>query len=362
MHRSSGSTHLFLSDSQPFLRKLTSSLATVLGAGVGKSDAMKVVAALTSAQAEGERVAPGLFSYSNLVHAVSGAVGSVIAITVFYPLDTVRTRLQVDDHRRAKHTHETIADIVREEGVEGLYLGWFPVVTALCCSNFVYFYTINTLKLKLLGGRKSSPLTDLSYAFVSGLVNVFLTTPLWVANTRLKLQGAKLHTKAYDKVTSKRYEGIIDCLQKMIQAEGVWSLWNGTGPSVLLAANPAIQFMVYESLKRYFQQFFHTTELSGLVYFVIGAIAKAIATTATYPLQLIQSRLRAGYSKAETTQSLMQNILYLVRQKGVGALYKGMEAKLVQTVLTAALMFVAYEKIAAVTFRLMGLQTPASRA
>lgn len=356
MHRPSDGTHLFLPESQPLLRKLTTRLATMLGSSA--SGAMKVAAVLTSAQTETEKMAPSLFSYSNLVHAVSGAVGSVIAITVFYPLDTVRTRLQVDDHRRAKHTHEIIADIVHEEGIEGLYLGWFPVVTALCCSNFVYFYSINTLKLKLIGGRKSSPLTDLSLAFVSGVVNVLLTTPLWVANTRLKLQGAKLHTKAYDKDSSRRYEGIIDCLQKIIQTEGVMSLWNGTAPSILLAANPAIQFMVYESLKRYFQHVLHTTELSGLLYFIIGAIAKAIATVTTYPLQVIQSRLRAGYAKAEKAQSLLQNILYLVRHQGVGALYKGMEAKLFQTVLTAALMFVAYEKIAAVIFRLMGLQAP----
>ena len=52
----------------------------------------------------------------------------------------------------------------------GLYRGWFPVVTALCCSNFVYFYTFNSLKLKMTGGRKSSPLTDLSLAFISGAV------------------------------------------------------------------------------------------------------------------------------------------------------------------------------------------------
>jgi len=34
-------------------------------------------------------------------------------------------------------------------------------------------------------------------------------------------------------------------------------------------------------------------------------------------------------------------------------MYKGLEAKLLQTVLTAALMFVAYEKIAAFIFRLL---------
>jgi adenine nucleotide transporter 17 len=34
-------------------------------------------------------------------------------------------------------------------------------------------------------------------------------------------------------------------------------------------------------------------------------------------------------------------------------LYKGMEAKLLQTVLTAALMFAAYEKIASFVFKLL---------
>lgn len=44
------------------------------------------------------------------------------------------------------------------------------------------------------------------------------------------------------------------------------------------------------------------------------------------------------------------------RRHGLLGLYKGLEAKLLQTVLTAALMFVVYEKITAATFRLMGLQ------
>lgn len=43
------------------------------------------------------------------------------------------------------------------------------------------------------------------------------------------------------------------------------------------------------------------------------------------------------------------------RKHGVLGLYKGLEAKLLQTVLTAALMFVVYEKITAATFKLMGM-------
>ena len=33
--------------------------------------------------------------------------------------------------------------------------------------------------------------------------------------------------------------------------EGLGTLWSGTGPSLVLAGNPAIQFMIYESLKRF---------------------------------------------------------------------------------------------------------------
>lgn len=52
------------------------------------------------------------------------------------------------------------------------------------------------------------------------------------------------------------------------------------------------------------------------------------------------------------------NIVTMVsfyRKYGVLGLFKGLEAKLLQTVLTAALMFLLYEKIASCTFRVMGL-------
>lgn len=33
-----------------------------------------------------------IFSYDNLIHAFAGGTGSVVTITTFFPLDTVRTR------------------------------------------------------------------------------------------------------------------------------------------------------------------------------------------------------------------------------------------------------------------------------
>lgn len=41
-----------------------------------------------------------------------------------------------------------------------------------------------------------------------------------------------------------------DAFVQIIRDEGVAALWNGTFPSLLLVLNPAIQFMIYEGLKR----------------------------------------------------------------------------------------------------------------
>lgn len=83
-----------------------------------------------------------------------------------------------------------------------------------------------------------------------------------------------------------------DGLVKMGRQEGVTSLWNGTVPSLMLVSNPAIQFMTYEAIKRRLHALHGDQNLSGLIYFFVGAVAKAVATMITYPLQLVQTKLR----------------------------------------------------------------------
>ncbi|NWI50461.1 PM34 protein, partial [Calyptomena viridis] len=238
------------------------------------------------------------------------------------------------------------------------YRGWFPVISSLCCSNFVYFYTFNSLKALWVKGQHSTTGKDLVLGVVAGVVNVLLTTPLWVVNTRLKLQGAKFRN---EDIVPTNYRGIIDAFHQIIRDEGVSALWNGTFPSLLLVFNPAIQFMFYEGFKRKLLK--KQLQLTSLDAFVIGAIAKAVATTLTYPLQTVQSILRFGRHRLNPenrTLGSLRNVLYLLQQRvrrfGLVGLYKGLEAKLLQTVLTAALMFLVYEKLTAATFTVMGLK------
>ncbi|XP_067003988.2 peroxisomal membrane protein PMP34 [Anabrus simplex] len=297
----------------------------------------------------------GLFTYKTLVHALAGAAGSVIAMGTFFPLDTVRSRLQLDEHREAKHTLAVLQELVSEEGFGTLYRGMVPVLESLCASNFVYFYTFHGLKAVKGRPSEQSAARDLLLASVAGVVNVVTTNPLWVVNTRLKMKGVAPKNGATSPQDVAQYSGLLDGMLKIAHKEGVHRLWSGMMPSLILVSNPAIQFMIYEALKRHLHAAYGADSVSGLVYFAIGAVAKAVATVITYPLQLVQTKLRHGhhYKDLPPNAGLVQMTLYILKKYGVQGLYKGMEAKILQTILTAALMFAAYEKIASFVFKLL---------
>lgn len=256
----------------------------------------------------------------------------------------------------------------------------------------------------------ASALRDLMLGSVAGVINVLTTTPLWVVNTRIKMQGLPTvdthHQTRYRGLIGRctlkcitSYNGIrvlvlvslnsklfLDGLLKIWRSEGIKALWAGTVPSLLLVINPALQFMTYESLKRRLKLKYGDKELSSLIYFFVGAVAKTVATVLTYPLQIVQAKLRVSESSSQVPSnklllystkntaiflilqhghkmeglrkdaSLLEIIQAILQRHGLKGLFKGMESKILQTVLTSALMFVVYEKIAAFVFRLMGLK------
>ncbi|XP_055701063.1 peroxisomal membrane protein PMP34 [Phlebotomus papatasi] len=285
-----------------------------------------------------------VFSYNSWVHAVSGASGAVVAMSAFYPLDTVRSRLQLEDPEKRKNlsTLDVLKQLVIEEGFGTLYRGLVPVLESLCISNFVYFYTFHSLKALRSAGKGQNALRDLILGSVAGVVNVLTTTPCWVVNTRLKMKGIKASGGQDNAPYSNLFEGLL----YVAQTEGVAGLWAGTIPSLVLVINPALQFMMYEGIKRRLVKVYG--DLPAVGYFAVGAVAKAFATVLTYPLQLVQTKLRHGDRNASLPPNAgtIEMLLFLVKKHGVIGLFRGLEAKLLQTVLTAALMFTAYEKIA----------------
>jgi len=293
-----------------------------------------------------------VFSYEAFVHAVSGTAGGTISMTLFYPLDIIRTHQQVSKQ-------VSILSMIKEEGLGTLYKGLHSVLTSLAVSNFVYFYTNNLLKVilrRITGTKTISIGANLFVASLAGVVNVMLTCPLWVANTRIKLQKNAKEVKDGREV--KQYKGLFECMARIQAEEGTSALWNGAASSLMLVSNPTINFVVYDKVKQTIDtriQQAGRKHLTSFEIFMTGAIAKALATVFTYPIQVAQSRQRANKDKTGSTFANTFKILADIFSKdGVFGWFAGMNAKLVQTVCTAAFQFLCYEQIQRIIFKIMG--------
>jgi len=271
-------------------------------------------------------------------------------MSLFYPLDYIRTYQQVNSEK-------SLTDVVNSEGIEVLYRGLQSVLTSLAVSNFVYFYTNNLLKVllrKITGEKAISVKQNLFVASLAGVVNVLLTCPLWVANTRIKLQKT-LSEKDGSVVP---YKGLIDCITRINKEEGTLALWNGAGSSLMLVSNPTVNFVVYDKVTQIVDQRakdLGRKHLTPMEIFATGAISKAAATIVTYPVQVAQSRQRA--TKDKTGSTFMNTFVILgniFAKDGVLGWFAGMNAKLVQTILTAAFQFLCYEQIQRTIFSIMG--------
>eukprot|EP00928_Gymnodinium_smaydae_P009507 TRINITY_DN13570_c0_g1_i1.p1 TRINITY_DN13570_c0_g1~~TRINITY_DN13570_c0_g1_i1.p1 ORF type:complete len:306 (+),score=45.62 TRINITY_DN13570_c0_g1_i1:74-991(+) len=298
-----------------------------------------------------------LFSLRSFTHAVSGSVAGQVAITVFYPLNLIRTKRQLQDRESKRNVFQGVAEFAKTEGVLALYVGLWANLVCIGSSNFVYFYIYNGLRAAVLTRKRHrgrveriSAKANLVIASVAGSLNVLITNPLWVASMRIMAKGMR---KAHEE------DGVLESLQRIASTEGVRALWNGVLPSLMLVSNPVVQFVTYEYLKKLWQRICRRSALRGFEFFLIGALAKVAATVATYPIQLAQSRLRNTKHidcSSEEYSGVVDCLVKTARKDGVRGLFRGMEAKLWQTVLGAAFHFAVYEKLIQLIQRMLVLK------
>jgi adenine nucleotide transporter 17 len=242
-----------------------------------------------------------------------------------------------------------------------LYLGVGPIVTTLAISNFVFFFMNETMKRVLLplanGSRpphspksRAAPYLSLLASCLAGIVNVLITNPLWVTNLKIVTGSAESSS-------------LLTEIQNVARKDGLRELWRGTGTSVMLVSNPVLQFFMYEQLKiarlsKHAQS--SGSRISPGEAFLLGALAKGVATVLTYPLQLAQAVLRlqrrsndadnvsdsiATGDQQQRYRGTLDCLVKLYQRDGAKGLFTGMKAKLLQTVLTAAFTFLTYEQI-----------------
>ncbi|TVU47633.1 hypothetical protein EJB05_07239, partial [Eragrostis curvula] len=352
----------------------------IRGDRAGKRRKQVVGAAGPAGEAE-QRVEKGVEMSDALINGLAGAGGGIVAQLLTYPLQTVNARQQTERDPSKPAFKDGAARqmylVVKHEGWERLYGGLMPSLVGTAASQGVYyfFYQIfrNRAEAKALerarrgrGDGSLGMLQSLTVAAMSGCVNVLLTNPIWVVVTRMqthrkanKQQSLQGLTCALDKAlqadtTETTPYKASDVCQELYNEAGVLGFWKGVIPSLIMVSNPAIQFMLYETLlkklkKRRASNLKGADGLTALEIFLLGAVAKLGATVVTYPLLVVKARLHAkqmvGDDNRHRYKGTLDAVKKLVYYEGLRGMYKGMGTKIVQSVFASALLFMIKEEL-----------------
>jgi len=298
---------------------------------------------------------------SSVIHATSGAAAGVVAMTLTYPLIFLSTRAAVQTRQVNKSLYDAVVHIIKTEGITGLYSGLNSSLMGIGITNGFYYYFYEQTRESLLKRKPkgaSHALTTLESmltGLIAGSATTILSNPIWVVQTTQAVQTVQDLSSSGrsqpSRVATKM--GIIETISHIIRKGGIGALWRGIGPALVLVINPIIQYTIFEQLKNWLTVRRSAklgipkavAILTDLDYFILGALSKLIATSVTYPYIVIKSRLQSGHESASRYKSSLDGMLTVLKEEGISGLYKGIGSKLVQSVLTAAILFAGQKRI-----------------
>ncbi|XP_078427413.1 mitochondrial substrate carrier family protein [Wolffia australiana] len=307
-----------------------------------------------------------------LINGLAGAGGGIIAQLITYPLQTVSARQQTDrgeSHRsRRGGVLPQIYGVIQHEGWQRLYGGLAPSLVGTAASQGVYYYFYQVFRSRAektalsnfkrgVGDGSIGMFQALVSAALSGCMNVLLTNPIWVVVTRMQTtRRKKMQTNPSSEplldVKDKSSYGTSQTVREIYDEAGIFGFWKGVLPTLIMVSNPSIQFMLYEGLLKKLRArraAKGSSSVTALEFFLLGAIAKLGATVSTYPLLVVKSRLQAKQvvsgDKNHNYRGTADAITKMIRHEGLSGFYKGMSTKIMQSVLTAAVLFMIKEEI-----------------
>ncbi|KAK4123490.1 mitochondrial carrier [Parathielavia appendiculata] len=284
--------------------------------------------------------------------ATAGAAGAVLANALVYPLDLVKTKLQVQvkpsgaANTDAKSneplyngTWDALSKIASAEGIAGLYAGMSGSLIGVASTNFAYFYWYSVVRTLYLKSAKAagppSTVVELSLGAVAGALAQLFTIPVAVITTRQQTQS------------KEDRKGIIDTAREVIEGEdGITGLWRGLKASLVLVINPSITYGAYERLKEVLLP--GKKNLSPWEAFALGAMSKALATIVTQPLIVAKVGLQSKpppSRQGKPFKSFVEVMRFIIENEGPLSLFKGMGPQILKGLLVQGILMMTKERV-----------------
>ncbi|KAJ8712158.1 hypothetical protein PYW07_005000 [Mythimna separata] len=346
----------------------------IAGAGAGVT-AVTLTYPLDTIRARLAFQITGQHRYKGIVHAattmfrthgdkfIAGAGAGVTAVTLTYPLDTIRARLafQITGQHRYKGIVHAATTMFRTHG-DKFIAGAGAGVTAVTLT-----YPLDTIRARLAfqitGQHRYKGIVHAATTMFrthgdkfiagagAGVTAVTLTYPLDTIRARLAFQITGQH----------RYKGIVHAATTMFRTEGgIRALYRGFVPTMCgMVPYAGFSFYCFESLKFCCMKYLPNTlcrkcerNTGGLVLtvpgkLVCGGLAGAVAQSISYPLDVTRRRMQLACMDARTAKfgtGMVKTLTLIYRENGiVKGLYRGMSINYIRAIPMVATSFSTYE-------------------
>ena len=184
------------------------------------------------------------------VKMLAGGVAGAGSLIVVYPLDFVRTCMQLAKNADGSPKYESMsacaADIANgPDGPLGLYAGFTVSIAGIIPFRGAYFMVHDAL-VSMNPYRKSKDLKGLASKFVcaqlAALSAATASYPLDTVRRRLLADQTK-------PASQRRYAGTRDCFVKIVRDEGVGALFKGAGYNAIRTICSALTLAVSGEVK-----------------------------------------------------------------------------------------------------------------
>ncbi|OWT38017.1 solute carrier family 25 (mitochondrial folate transporter), member 32 [Cryptococcus neoformans] len=237
----------------------------------------------------------------------AGAGAGLVSSIVTCPLDVVKTRLQAQaasvNHKDYQTVEMIIKDIWTSGGFRGFYRGLGPTLAGYLPTWGIYFTVYDMVKDRLGAWAAHSDLptnpsmVHIVAAMTAGATGTCMTSPLWVIKTRLMAQVGPSD--------QARYRNTLEAIVDIYRNEGFRAFYKGLLPSLMGISHVAVQFPLYEKAKSWAD---HNTEgdhstLTPSTILICSAFSKMVASIATYPHEVLRTRLQIRKSSPKSNSS-----------------------------------------------------------
>nr|CCA13945.1 Mitochondrial Carrier (MC) Family putative [Albugo laibachii Nc14] len=291
-----------------------------------------------------------------LAQACAAGLGGFLSTSILYPLDTLKTRIQSKNKAfpisgDVEEGQGNALNKVDSQGVVmSLYRGIQYKAAEATVSKFLYFYAYTFLSQASSANGNSSVSTgmDLLLGYLSEISHRPLTIPMEVIATRLQ-------------TSNEGSSSVADMVSEIASESGISGFYKGLRAYLILGLQPAIQYTLFQRVKTFYLSRYkrNTFALTAIEAFVLGAIARSIATIILFPYirakvlaqtqkndsASVENALIDGQIRSKNEESTLNTLRQVYQEDGVVGLYQGLGPEIMRGAMSAALMLMIKEKL-----------------